>query len=435
MLLEIALFILGLKVFSLIIQKKFNIPSPITLILSVIVLKFMGIDIIPTTGDDFDARILLLLPLLLMVDVFSLKYTDLKKNALSLFYVAGISVGLTIILGILTQNWLLPEYELTIPALIMLFCALAATDPISVGAVFSNFKLPHKLKIIAEGESLFNDAIALIIFSIALEFIGAGEHSIVDISIHSVAIIIGAIAIGLVVGFIGLLLLKLTTDPIVETSIKLLIAYASFYLTETQHWSGILAIIVSVLFANHLITGYLEKDEKDIKDLEKSNLFNKMENILKLDQAITDKVNHEMVINFIRFLASLGVVYLFVSLAQIVNFESISKYSKEIIVLFLGMTAIRAVMMFKFGYISNLTDKMQDINLRWWGVLTFAGVKGGLSILMIHMIPETFAHKEMYESIILGNIILSTFIYPILLILIVSKNKNKFEEEMKLEKH
>ncbi|MCB1176244.1 MAG: cation:proton antiporter [Leptospiraceae bacterium] len=427
--LEIALFIFSLKVLSLLIQEKLKIPSPITLISGVLIFKFMGLSFLPTTGTDFDQRILFLLPLLIMVDVFSLKFTDLKSNAISLFYVAGISVVLTIALGILTQKILLPDYTLSIPALIVLFCMLAATDPFSVSAVFSNFDLPHKLKVIAEGESLFNDAIAIIIFSIAIGFLGTEAKSFTEISLHSFAVIFGAIVIGLIIGFIGLLLLQTTKDPIIETSIKLLIAYSSFYIAELWHWSGILAIIVSVLFANHLVTGYLEKDQKDIEELEKKGMFNKIENILKLDRAITDKANHEMIIKFIRFIASIGVVFLFISLAEIIDYKQLIKYSKEIIILFIGMTIIRAIMMFKFGFISNRTKKMQDINLRWWSVLTFAGVKGGLSILMVHMIPGSFPYKNTFEAIVIGNIILSTFIYPVILILIVSLNQAKFSEE------
>jgi CPA1 family monovalent cation:H+ antiporter len=46
--------------------------------------------------------------------------------------------------------------------------------------------------------------------------------------------------------------------------------------------------------------------------------------------------------------------------------------------MFLATTLIRALMMWLFAWISNSTEKMQSINLRWWGVLTFAGIKGGL---------------------------------------------------------
>jgi len=68
------------------------------------------------------------------------------------------------------------------------------------------------------------------------------------------------------------------------------------------------------------------------------------------------------------------------------------KLKIEILVMFAATILIRDVMMAVFAWISNTTNKMPDINIRWWGVLTFAGIKGGLSIVMLIMIPATFQY-------------------------------------------
>jgi CPA1 family monovalent cation:H+ antiporter len=103
--------------------------------------------------------------------------------------------------------------------------------------------------------------------------------------------------------------------------------------------------------------------------------------------------------------------------------------------MFLITTLIRAFMMGTFGIISNMTKIMTDISFRWWSVLLFAGIKGGLSIVMLQMLPEGFEHKEMFDAIVIGVILLSTIIYAFILVGIILLNKSSFDEEVRAEVH
>lgn len=76
---------------------------------------------------------------------------------------------------------------------------------------------------------------------------------------------------------------------------------------------------------------------------------------------------------------------------------------------------------------------MANVSFRWWGVLTFAGIKGGLSIVMLTMIPSTFEHLEMFKAVVIGVIMLSTFIYSGILLAIISVNKQIFIKEKQAE--
>ena len=78
---------------------------------------------------------------------------------------------------------------------------------------------------------------------------------------------------------------------------------------------------------------------------------------------------------------------------------------------------------------------MTSINFRWWGILTFAGIKGGLSVVMLMMIPPSFEHLQMFQAVVIGVILLSTFIYSAILITIITKNKATFALEKEGEKH
>ncbi len=67
--------------------------------------------------------------------------------------------------------------------------------------------------------------------------------------------------------------------------------------------------------------------------------------------------------------------------------------------------------------------------------MSAAGVKGGISILMLHMLPRGFEHRELFEAVIIGQILLSTFIYPIILMGVIKLFSQKVEAECAEEAH
>jgi CPA1 family monovalent cation:H+ antiporter len=309
---------------------------------------------------------------------------------------------------------MLPEYTISTAALVALACMVLATDPITVTSIFSNFKLPHKLKVIAEGESLFNDAFVLIVFFLALSVMNGEELTTETLVLFTIKMLVGSVAIGFAFGFIGLFLISRTKSVQLETMILLLIAYGGFYVAETFHLAGILSIIVGVVTAKTIIDRRIDCDKR---------------------KPISIEENQGLIGANINFLTEIAGVVLFISMGEVMNIDSMIKYWKEIVAVFISTTFIRMALMSKFAWLSNKNVKMEDISLHWWKILTFAGVKGGLSILMVHLIPSTFEHKELFEAIVFGNIILSTFIYAGLLTLFIKINANKFEKECELEQH
>jgi CPA1 family monovalent cation:H+ antiporter len=148
-----------------------------------------------------------------------------------------------------------------------------------------------------------------------------------------------------------------------------------------------------------------------------------------LKYAVTTKDNHCTILKSLDFVGMFVSAILFVSIASVANLEKMMHYKYEILAVFVISTIIRGLMMLKFAVLSNNVNHMHSIQKHWWAVLTFAGSKGALSIVMVHMIPNTFEYKDMFEQIIIGNIMLSTFIYAFVLAGIIMKNKAKFEAE------
>ena len=354
---------------------------------------------------------------------------------------------ISVLFGILTAQTFFAEYGLELGAIIALFAMVLATDPVSVVSVFSSFKIPHKLKILAEGESLFNDATALIIFAfIALPMINGVDIGAVDIAIVSIKVVVLSIMIGLAVGLIGIFLMQQTQDGMSELVLILLAAYSAFELAEHFHLAGLLAVIVAIITLNSITEKSLKEANRRVRKgkriLGKTNqsrkIFSKhfMSGITrKLNSDITDIQRHNQNLNYVSVLALLANAFLFISMASIVHLDVLLKYQNEILWMFLVTTLIRAFMMGAFALLSNSNKKMTDINFRWWSVLLFAGIKGGLSIVMLQMLPEGFAHKELFEAIVVGVILLSTIIYAFTLVGIILFNKTIFTHEYEQEVH
>jgi len=441
------LVLLTILFLSIEIQKYLKIPSPITLIGLSYGFYYLFPHMILFSEETFAELVLFLIPILIASDALQLKLDDLKKNALSLTYLALISVALSVGIGILAANTFFAEYHLSTGAIIALFAMVLATDPVSVVSVFSSFKVPHKLAILAEGESLFNDATALIIFMfIAIPMMNGANIGAVDIAIVSVKVIAISVIIGLIIGYIGVVIMRLTADPMSELVLILLTAYGAFEVAEHFHMAGLLAVIVAIITLNTITQKSFDDKERQVKKARNIvNHANKNKKVFssgfmsgitrKLSTDVSSIERHKQNLNYVAVLALLANTFLFMSMASIVHINALLEYKTEILLMFAITTVIRAFMMGTFGIVSNLTKKMTDIGLRWWSVLLFAGIKGGLSVVMLQMLPKGFEHKEMFDAIVIGVILLSTMVYALILVGIIMGNKKSFDKEVAHEVH
>jgi len=449
------LAIVSVLYLALQLEDKFKVPSPLGLIALSFVFHAMMGDVFMLTGDaeHFALLVLLLLPILLISDSLELSVADLKEHGLSLFYLAVVAVALSVVAALLMGSTLFSEYNLSTAAIIVLFAMVLATDPVSVVSIFSKFNLPHKLKILCEGESLFNDATALIVFVfIGLYALNGGEITAGYVAEISVLVVLGSSALGVALGYIGLAMMKTTSNRTAELMVLIMVGYGGFELAEHfytllnlfgmhshMHFSGILTCIFATITVNHvMMQATIREDaaiehEEDVLQSQPTSHGVIRGAINKIKATVEERDRHLRTKEDVQLLALVANTMLFVAMAELINMSLLWQYKTEIIVMFLATTVIRAVMMAKFAIITNQTDKMTNINFRWWGVLTFAGIKGGLSIVMLMMIPPSFEHLEMFKAVVIGVIMLSTFIYSGILIALIGKNQAAFSKEKEEE--
>ena len=125
------------------------------------------------------------------------------------------------------------------------------TDAVAVGVIFQKFPIPHKLNVIIEGESLFNDATGVISFNVVLGIIFSGvAFSLLDTSISFIWSMVGAIALGTAIGWIGGKILdKWKADEYVDFTFSLGLAIGGYIVADHfLHVSGVVTTLFTAIF-------------------------------------------------------------------------------------------------------------------------------------------------------------------------------------------
>ena len=402
--------ILSLVILSDAIANKLKIPSVfILLISSYIVYTYFKFAVPIDLAKNFTDVILFCIPLIFMGDALHLRFKDIKKHAWSIFYLAVVSVALSIAIGASLKYFNIFE-GLGLGAYVALFAINMATDAVSVQSVLSRFKgISHDIKVLIEGESLGNDATAVIaFFFIGMPWMLSGHIDALEASIDALRVFVVSTLMGLALGYGFYMLMKLFSNKRGELFSFIVEAYLAYILGEHFHVSGILTLIVAIISTKAWIDDDLEEEEsrKTRSFLRKLRLGN-----IKS----TSKERLEYIYEMAKEFGYIASVVIFFALAEMVDFKLLLEYKVEILIMFLATTLIRALSMAKFALIGSKVDAIMPVGKEGWFILTFSGMKGALSIILVHMIPNSFEYKEMFEAVTIGVVILSIFVYGITL--------------------
>lgn len=129
---------------------------------------------------------------------------------------------------------------------------IAATDPVSVIALFKETKVGDRLHLLVESESLLNDGVAAVLFAVALQFASGEALTAPGIGVEIARSVGGGVAAGGVVAGGLLLVARGTTDKLIEITLTTLAAYGSFLLAEYFHLSGVLASLTAGLVVGNV---------------------------------------------------------------------------------------------------------------------------------------------------------------------------------------
>jgi CPA1 family monovalent cation:H+ antiporter len=242
--------VLGLAIicavaFPSVIARRVHAAPSILLLLAGIALAF--IPGLPSVTLEPELVLMLLLPPLLYNSGVSMSWRGFCSNLRPILLLAiGCVLFTTAIVAVAVHYTL----GLSWPVGFLLGAIISPPDAVAPIALLRRMRLPHRLVEILEGESLVNDATALVTFSFALNAAIAGTFSLTDATIHFAVGTTGELAYGIFVGWGMLRLRHLAHDPRAEVLLALATPFIAFWPPHQLGSSGVIACVAAGLYVS-----------------------------------------------------------------------------------------------------------------------------------------------------------------------------------------
>ncbi|WP_210587621.1 Na+/H+ antiporter [Streptomyces sp. GESEQ-35] len=231
-------------VVSVPVGDRLGLPAPVLMTLLGIVLALL--EFVPNVSVEPDLILPLLLPPLLYAAVRRTSWRQFAANRRPIFLLAVALVFVTSVCVAVVANAIVPG--LPIAAAVALGALVAPPDPVAATAVAGQLGLPRRLVSILEGEGLFNDVTAIVLYHVAIAAAVSGTFSPWQAGLDLVLSAVVALLVGLALGWGANKLMDLLGDATLQIGLTLLVPYASYVLAEELHGSGVLAVLVTALF-------------------------------------------------------------------------------------------------------------------------------------------------------------------------------------------
>jgi CPA1 family monovalent cation:H+ antiporter len=344
-------------------SKYIRIPYTIALTIAGLMIALTGIKLQINLTPDL--ILFIFLPALLFESSYNLPFAEVRDNLrpIALLAVPGViltaacvAAGLYFTTGV---GW----------ATAFLFGAImSATDPVSVLAVFRKIGAPRRLSVILEGESLFNDGTSIVLFRIVLATVVAGAvgNAVVTAG-QFVLVVLGAVVLGVAVGFIVSMLLSRVNDYLVETSMTLIVAYGTYLLAEQLGVSGVIAVVVAAMVLGNYgrVTG--------------------MSPSTRLAVSSTWE--------FFGFLAN-SLIFLLIGLE--LDITRLSQYWLPTLVAIAIVLVVRVVVVVISSGVLRLIHRA--IPSKWQAVLVWGGLRGALALALALSVPATTGNGALFPD-------------------------------------
>lgn len=348
--------------------RRFRIPYTVALVLAGLGLSFrspLGIELTP------ELILSLFIPPLIFDAAFHLDLSRLRENLSTIIILAipGVIMSMLLVGGIVHFG-----AGLSLGASLVFGALIAATDPVSVVAIFRQLGAPKRLEILLEGESLFNDGTAIVIFNLAVAAVVTGQFSLVDGVLDFGRVAGGGLVIGITLGYMALLLIRRIDDHLIETTLTTVLAFGTYLVAEEFHFSGVLAVV-----AAGLVNGNIQPE----------------------GMSPTTRI---VVVNFWEYVAFLtnSAVFLLIGLdmevpALVNNWQPI-------------LWAIFAVLLARGLGIYGLSRLGREMPVEWRHVLFWGGLRGAIALALALSLPFALGEERRTVVIMTFGVVLFTLV-------------------------
>jgi monovalent cation/hydrogen antiporter len=227
------------------LARKLETPYPIVLVIGGLLLSF--IPGIPKVTLDPDLVFFVILPPLLYSAAWLTSWREFSYNLVSIFFLAFGLVTFTVVGVAVAGQWLLPGFDWRVG--LVLGAVVAPTDAIAATSIARRVGLPRQLVDILEGESLLNDATALLALEFGIGLLVSGHVPTFSEGFLRLAYLtVSGLAIGLLVGEVVHLIEHRIDDGPIEIALSILTPYAAYLIADFLRASGVLAVVACGLF-------------------------------------------------------------------------------------------------------------------------------------------------------------------------------------------
>ncbi len=366
-----------------------RVPYPILLVLGGLLIALAPLPPVPLRPD---LVFLLFLPPLLYYAAFLTSWRDFRANLSPILLLA---IGLVLVTT-LSVAWVAHELVGMIwPAAFALGAIVSPPDAIAATSIMQRLKIPKRIVTILEGESLVNDASALVVYSLAIMAVTHGGFSLAHASGQFVIVVIGGIGIGSVAGLGVAWLRNRLKDNTVDTLLSLLSPYIAYLPAEWCHVSGVLSAVVAGLFVGRALPRIIGSDQR----MRLTAVWEALVFLLNGIVFILIGLQLPSIISNIREHTNLTIAQL-------------SFYTGVIACVTIG---VRFAWVFVLALLRkpidrHVTDTQSTLQFRSLTLISWAGMRGIVSLaaaIALPLSPEQFPHRDPIIFITFGMILIT----------------------------
>ncbi|MCC9064340.1 Na+/H+ antiporter [Flavobacterium piscisymbiosum] len=317
---SIIIFILAIVIGLSAFAHKIKLPYPILLVIAGIAIGF-----IPSMGEiEINPEIifLLFLPPLLYDASFNISTKDFKTNINTISTLAISLVFLTTIGIAVVARYMIPG--MTWPLAFVLGSILSATDAVAAISITKGLNLSHKTLTILEGESLINDASALVAYRFAVAAVMGSAFIIWKAALHFVLLLGGGFLVGFVMAKILAFILSKVHKKNIEVTISfmLLMPFVTYLIAEHLEVSGVIAVVILGLtiarFSKKIFPESLKNQSRSLWDIIIFLLNGLIFILIGLNfRYILKGIDNDMILPYIGYAAIITIVALLIRMVRI----------------------------------------------------------------------------------------------------------------------